>query len=190
VTRLLATFSEVSLIYQLAYVLRLLNVNQISWVDWLSWTMVLQVVVSQIFVWGSILTKQLKLFYYEELGWAFIYMANTVATIYLYLTVASFGGRGLLLAYNLIFGVVYVPWQFIHLYSLYADARQRQDEDGAQTAVSWQSLGKGLHRSIYVKNPTTTSQAWGGFMGIIWMTSYWATLIPLWAYQIIQIGGI
>ena len=47
-TRLLATFSEVALIYQLAYVIRLLNVARVGWVDVLSWLMVVQVVVSQV----------------------------------------------------------------------------------------------------------------------------------------------
>ena len=70
VTRLLATFSEVAYIYQFSYVIRLLNVGQVGWVDALSWLMVLEVVVSQGFVWGAILSGRVGLYFFEELGWA------------------------------------------------------------------------------------------------------------------------
>jgi hypothetical protein len=39
-----------------------------------------------------------------------------------------------------------------------------------------------------VKNQTSESQAWGSLIGVIWMTSYWATLIPVWVYLIVR-GG-
>jgi hypothetical protein len=51
-TRRLATFSEVAFIYLLSHVLRLLNIYHAGWVNVLSWAMVLQVVISQCFVWG------------------------------------------------------------------------------------------------------------------------------------------
>ncbi len=181
-TRLFATFSEAALIYQLAYVLRLLNVDRVGWVEALSWWMVVQVVVSQCFVWGTILTGRLKLFYYEELGWALIYALNTVASVYLYATGDNLGGRELLLQLNLLFGVVYLPWQFIHLRVLRADARRR----GARPGVTWNTLAKGMHQSIHTKNQTSKSEAWGGLVGITWMASYWATLIPMWVYTIVR----
>ena len=53
-TRLFATFSEVTYVYQFAYVLRRLNVDQVGWVNALSWVMVIQVVISQCLVWGAI----------------------------------------------------------------------------------------------------------------------------------------
>ncbi len=185
-TRLLATFSEVALIYQLAYVIRLLNVAQVGWVNALSWLMVVQVVISQGFVWGTILTGRLKLFFYEELGWGLIYAINTILSAYLYATVDSFGGRELLLYLNLLFGVVYLPWQFIHLRVLRSDARLSENEEGMQTSVTWDVLARRLHQSIHMKNQTSKSQAWGGLVGIIWMTGYWASLIPMWVYQIVR----
>ena len=45
--------------------------------------MVVQVVISQGFVWGAILTERLALYFYEELGWAIIFAANTIASAYL-----------------------------------------------------------------------------------------------------------
>ena len=56
VTRVLATFAEVAWIYQFSHVIRLLDLEQVGWVEVLSWLMVLQVVVSQFFVWGAIAT--------------------------------------------------------------------------------------------------------------------------------------
>ena len=79
-TRLLATFAEVAFIYQLSHVLRLLNVDRLGWVDALSWLMVAQVVISQCFVWGAILTGRLALYFWEELGWAILVAANAVAS--------------------------------------------------------------------------------------------------------------
>jgi hypothetical protein len=80
VTRLFATFSEIAYIFLLSHVLRLLNINNVEWVIALSWVMVALVVISQGFVWAAILTEQLKLYYYEELGWALIFVANTIAS--------------------------------------------------------------------------------------------------------------
>ncbi len=114
VTRLLATFSEVAYIYLFSHVLRLLKVRQVGWVVVLSWLMVLQVVISQVFVWVAILTEQFQFYYYEELGWALIFAANTTASAYLYLTVGTFGGRDVLLLLSVLFGAVYLPWQIIH----------------------------------------------------------------------------
>jgi hypothetical protein len=185
-TRLLATFSEVALIYQLSHVIRLLNVVQADWVDVLSWLMVVQVVISQCFVWGAILTGRLKLYYYEELGWALIYAANTIVSAYLYATVDNFGGREFLIQLNLLFGVVYLPWQLIHLRVLRSNALREGSEEGLRTSATWNALVRGLHQSIHVKNRTSESQAWGGLVGVIWMASYWATLIPMWVYQIVR----
>ena len=180
-TRFFATFSEVALIYQLAYVIRLLNIEQVGWVDALSWLMVVQVSVSQIFVWTSILTGKLNLFFYEEIGWGLVYTMNTITSAYLYLTVDNFGGRGILIQLNLLFGLVYLPWQLVHLRELRLDAQGE-----VFTAMTWKSLARGLNKAIYVKNQTSDSKSWGGLVGIIWMTAYWATLIPMWAYLIIQ----
>ena len=64
VTRLLATCVEVAWIYQFSYVIRLLNIDDVGWVDALSWMMVAQVVISQVFVWGAILTERLALYFF------------------------------------------------------------------------------------------------------------------------------
>ncbi|MGI9432602.1 MAG: hypothetical protein ACR2PQ_10330 [Myxococcota bacterium] len=180
-TRLLATFSEVAYIYLLSHVIRLLNVDQVGWVDALSWVMVLQVVISQGFVWRAILTEQLAFYFYEELGWFVIIAANTIASSYLHATVETQGGRELLLQVNLAFGALYLPWQCIHLRALLLDARAG-GEAARPRAVSGQQLAAGLRRSIEVRNPRTDGESWGGLVGLTWMVGYWATLIPLWMH--------
>ena len=67
-TRLLATFSEVALIYQFAYLLRILNVAQVGWINVLSWGMVLQVVISQFFVWGNCAYGQAEVIFLRRTG--------------------------------------------------------------------------------------------------------------------------
>jgi len=183
-TRLLATFSEVALIYQLATLLRLLNTSRLGWIDLLAGGMLGVVLVSQVFVWGQVLTGRLALFFYEELGWLLIYAANTFASVYIYITVDISGGRLLLLQLNLLFGALYLPWQVIHLRFLRANARQRLLEDGPTETVSRGLLMKGLQRALHLRNQSSEASAWGGWVGALWMTAYWATLMPLWVFLI------
>ncbi len=186
-TRLLATFAEVAFIYQFSHVIRLLNVDHVGWVNALSWVMVLQVVISQGFVWWAILTRRLVFYYYEELGWAIIFAANTIASAYLYATVDTLAGGEILIQLNLLFGLVYLPWQFIHVRALRSDARTGAETAEPRTGVTWKLLAKGVGRSIHVRNRTSDAEAWGGLVGLTWMASYWATLIPLWVKHVVGV---
>jgi hypothetical protein len=185
VTRLLATFVEVAWIYQLSYVIRLLNISDVEWVNGLSWMMVGQVVVSQIFVWGAILTGRLALYFCEELGWALIFGANTAASGFLYWTIESFAEREILLQLNLLFGVIYLPWQLVHLRSLRAEAMAMAT--GKSQALTRKRLASRLRQSLHERNQSTDAASWGGLVGLTWMTAYWATLIPLWVHQIVMV---
>jgi len=180
-TRLLATFSEVAYIYQFSYVLRFLNGGQAAWVDLLSWVMVVQVVISQGFVWSAILTKRLDLYFYEEVGWLVIFAANTAASVSLYVMGGTPADALILLQLNLLFGAGYLPWQVFHLRSLRAEARAGQDESGG---VHWR---QGLGDALWQRSPRTEASAWGGLIGLTWMLAYWATLIPLWVYQVAKV---
>jgi hypothetical protein len=186
-TRVLATFAEVAYIYEFSHVIRLLNIDHVGWVDALSWVMVLQVVISQGFVWGAILTERLMLYFYEELGWAVIFAANTIASAYLYATVDTLGGRETLLQLNLLFGVVYLPWQFVHTRALRLDAKAAGEAAEPGAAVTWKRLARGLHESIHVRNRKTDAEAWGGVVGLTWMVSYWATVIPIWVNHVVGV---
>ena len=182
-TRILATFSEVAYIYQFSYVIRFLNVEHVGWVDTLSWVMVAQVVISQGFVWGAILTKRLDLYFYEELGWLVIFLANTGASVFLYLEPNLPRDGNFLLQLNLVFGVGYLPWQLLHLRSLRAEARA---DPGTEFSggVRWR---EGLRDSIHQRSPRTDAKAWGGLIGLTWMVAYWASLIPLWVHAVAKV---
>jgi hypothetical protein len=184
VTRVLATFAEVAWIVQFSHVLRLLNLEHVGWVTLLSWFMVFQVVLSQGFVWGAILTGRPSLYFFEEVGWALIFVANTIASAYLYQTLDHPGGREHLLQLNLLFGIVYLPWQLIHLRALRADARQSEASTGPNPPVTRSLVVGHLRRSFHERNRATDAASWGGLVGLTWMTAYWATLIPMWVHQV------
>ena len=62
----------------------------------------------------------------SEMGWGMIFVIHTVAGALLYWTLDNFGGRELLLQLNLLFGVVYLPWQLIHLRALRLRAKHQK----------------------------------------------------------------
>ncbi len=186
VTRLLATFSEVAYIYQLSVVLHVLNVDDVGWLTFLAWWMVVQVSISQILVWGAILSERLVLYFYEELGWFIIFAANTVASAWLYWTTDA-GAAAILLQLSLLFGLGYLPWQVIHLRLQITDARRGRADVGPDGSRAAQPLAVGLRRSIFERNPTSDAAAWGGLVGLSWMVGYWATLIPAWMYWIVVV---
>jgi ABC-type transport system involved in cytochrome c biogenesis permease component len=187
VTRVIATFSEVAYIYQFAHVLRLLNLDHVGWIDGLATLMVVQVVISQAFVWSAILTGRHTLYVYEEIGWGVIFLANTIASTFLLMTLEVDGGRLLLLELSLAFGAVYLPWQGIHLNALRTNAQKRDSTSNANnTPLDRSLIMDNLRRSFFERNRSTSAAAWGGWVGLTWMTAYWATLIPLWVYLVIH----
>lgn len=184
-TRLLATFSEIAYVFLLSHVLRLLNIYHVRWVDIFSWLMVAQVVISQCMVWTAILSEQFEFYFYEELGWALIFAANTAASAYLYLTISASRGDDIVLALSLLFGVVYLPWQIIHLAGLRAEAISNRKKFESGSIPISKRVATGLHKSMCVKNIRTDARSWGGPVGLTWMTAYWATLIPIWINYIV-----
>jgi hypothetical protein len=174
-TRTLATFSEVAYIFQFSEVLRRLAPEGESLIAGLSWLMVAAVVVSQGFVWSAIACGRSSLYFWEELGWFVLFAANTVASVLLWL---SMDEARLLLGLNLVFGTLYLPWQTLHLRSILARA---SEEDPATAHHVWT---EGLRRALLERNRSVDAEAWGGPIGLMWMTAYWATLIPLWVYTV------
>jgi len=186
-TRLLATFAEVAFVYQLSRVLRLLDVESLGWVEVLSWYMVAQGVVSQLCVWGAILSGRQALYFWEELGWAILVAANALASLGLWPSRAALGEAAIFLPINLVFGVVYLSWQVANLRLQIADARRAGETLAPVVRASRQQLALGLRRAIHERHRTTDATAWGGFVGLTWMVGYFATLLPLWANQIVVV---
>lgn len=189
VTRLFATFAEVAWIALFAYVLRLFNSNHTQWITILSWWMVAQVVICQGLVWTGIVTERHEFFFYEESGWLLMFATNMIASAYLYLTVDPSGDKGILLLLNVLFGILYVPFEILHLASLRKEARMNHRPIEADARPIAVRIVTGLIRSIRVKNRDTTAEAWGGLVGLTWMVGYCATLVPIWLYYIVQVLG-
>jgi hypothetical protein len=174
-TRFLATFAEIAYIIQFSHVLRVLDSEHVLFVSALSWLMVAQVVISQVLVWAAILTERRALYFYEELGWAIIFAANTIASAYLCVRAGVPANHQILLQLNLLFGAVYLPWQFLHLRMLRANASRSAGDGGSA----------GLLQAIRVRNRRTDAESWGGLLGLSWMIGYWATIIPVWVYAVV-----
>ena len=177
-TRLFSTASEIVYIYAFSRALRLLNAGDVAWVSSLSWSMVVFATTSQVFVWTAVLTGQFRYYYYEELGWLLIFIANTAASAYLYATTDAHGGREVLLQLSLVFGAAYLPWQYLHLHVLWGNGEAAPVTGG---------LAHGLKRAIELKNRRTDAESWGGIVGLIWMATYWATLIPIWVFYVVMV---
>ena len=112
-----------------------------------------------------------------------IFAANTVASAFLYWTVDALAGREILIQLNLLFGLVYLPWQFIHLRTLRADAEAGDERE----ALTWKLLASHLGRSFHETHRSTDAASWGGLVGLTWMTAYWASLVPLWVHQVVMV---
>jgi hypothetical protein len=106
------------------------------------------------------------------------------------LCLAGRGGGHTLLQLNLLFGLVYLPWQIIHLSVLRANARRADDAAETKAPISLQLLASNLGRSLHERNAATDAASWGGVVGLSWMTAYWATVIPIWVYQIVRITAV
>jgi len=186
-TRLLATFAEIGFVSLLATVLRRLNLERLAWVDALSWWMVVQVVISQGFVWAAILSGRFALYFWEELGWAILVAANALASLGLYSNADALGDAVILLQINLAFGVVYLGWQVANLRLQIVDARRAGESLRPTLRGARMRLREGLRRSLQERHPTTDATAWGGLIVLLWMAGYFATLLPLWAHRILVV---
>ena len=90
----------------------------------------------------------------------------------------------------MLFGILYLPWQVIHLTTLGASARMNSGLIGASSSSSISMrLTTGLRRAMREKTRRTDADSWGGLIGLTWMTGYWATLIPIWVYYIVGVLG-
>jgi hypothetical protein len=185
VTRVLATFAEVAWIALLSTVLRRLNVAGVAWIQALAWWMVVQVVISQAFVWRAIATGRYRDYVYEEAGWAILIAAHTLASAGLFLGADVSGGGRALLGWNVLFGAGYLPWQGFHLRALAAEARGQEQARGASDL----GVAARLRRALLERNVTTDADSWGGVIGLTWMTAYWATLVPAWVYAVVRVAA-
>jgi hypothetical protein len=86
-----------------------------------------------------------------------------------------------------LFGILYVPFEVVHLASLYAEEKRNGRRSVPASAPLSTRLAKGVWRSIRIKNRRTDPASWGGPVGLIWAIGYWAILIPPWTYVIVRV---
>lgn len=187
-TRTLATIKELAFVYLMSRVLRELNSSHIAWIDMLSWLMVVLVVIAECFVWGAVLLYRFRYYVYEESTWLFICIANTVASLSLWQATEPASGRGLLLGLNFVFAVSYVPFQLLNLRFLWLNAVRNPAPAAGERPLTAR-LMEGVVRSIRTKNRRTDPEAWGGWLGLLWMIGYFATFVPTWMYCIAKVLG-
>ena len=105
----------------------------------------------------------------------------------LFATLDDLDHRRSLLVLNLLFGLVYLPWQFIHVRALRADAMPADDVTDLPQKVTWRVVEEGVRESVHTPNRKTDAEAWGGVVGLMWMFGYWATLIPIWVHHVVGV---
>ena len=183
ITRFFVTFVEISYIYMFSYVIRIINNYELLIVDIFSLLMVIQVSISQFFVWTAILTKNENLYFYEEIGWFIIFLLNFLCSAIILLTLKVFNNFEILLYLNLLFGIGYLPWQIFHLKSIKARVNKLKNDNSGNYIRT--TLVQGFKYSLKKRVVSHNPEDWGGMIGFTWMLNYFVTLIPVWVYFII-----
>ncbi|MCR9096990.1 MAG: hypothetical protein NXI30_22440 [bacterium] len=185
VTRVLATFSEVAYVSFFAVALMRLDPTGRPGVQAIAIFMVAAATISQGFVWTAILTDRYRLYVYEEIGWLVLFAGHTVGAGWLFFDDPTDAGTRSLLVLALVFGAGYLPWQLFHLRFLVREAREQERDPapgGGDTSISQR-----VRATLFVRERATSSEAWGGIIGVTWMAAYWVLVIPVWMHVILRV---
>lgn len=179
ITRILATFTEISWIYQLSYIAQTIEVpaDSAAVADLLAQLMLVQCAISQLYVWVTVISGVGHWMFWEELGWAVIFILNTTINWWGRAD-PHYQGHARI---SIVYACLFLPYHLgLHLPSLYK-SRAKELATGVTTTLSWE----GIRRAATVRKPTRNLEDFGGFVGAIWMVGYWAVL-PLWHAYIIS----
>ena len=185
VTRVLATFSEVAYVAFFALALTRLDPVGRPGIQAIAIAMVAAATISQGFVWTAILTGRYRLYVYEEIGWLLLFAGHTAGAAWLFAAGPATDAARLLLILSLIFGGVYLPWQGFHLRFLLTEARAQ--EEGPPPATARTPIASRVRAALFSRRRTTSSEAWGGLIGVTWMAAYWVLVIPIWMHVVLRI---
>lgn len=185
VTRVLATFSEVAYVAFFALALTRLDPVGRPGIQAIAISMVVAATISQGFVWTAILTGRYRLYVYEEIGWFLLFASHTAGAAWLFVVGPATDGTRLLLLLALIFGGVYLPWQGFHLRFLLTEARAQ--EAGPPPVMARTPVASRVHAALFSRRRETSSEAWGGLIGVTWMAAYWVLVIPVWMHVVLRI---
>ncbi|KAL5246948.1 hypothetical protein ACHWQZ_G018974 [Mnemiopsis leidyi] len=172
-TRLLATFSEMSWLIILSEVARDLNSTTVEspTIDLLADILPPICALAQCFVWSSIILHTDSLMFYEEFSWFLLFVINTGINTIFFLH----GNHSILVSLSLLHGALYLPWQTLHLkYILSLD-----DPALSLSHVTCSRIQAGLRRALWYRKRSVARVDWGGWIGESWMFCYWVVM-PVW----------
>ena len=147
--------------------------------------MVIQVTISQFFCWGAILIKYERFYFYEELGWFIIFLFNSICSIILLNSNIS-SDHNILVILNIIFGILYLPWQVFHLKSILNRIKGNKDIQNQSMKFNVEKMKMEFNNSFHERKVTYEQSDWGGVVGIMWMYGYWILIIPIWVFYIVR----
>ncbi|MFL2900580.1 MAG: hypothetical protein ACJZ62_02650 [Candidatus Pelagibacterales bacterium] len=186
ITRFLVTIVEVTYIFMFSHVLRIINDEEYMFVTVLSWLMVIQVTISQFFCWGAILIKYERFYFYEELGWFIIFLLNSICSIILLNSNIS-SDHNVLIILNIIFGILYLPWQVFHLKSILDRIKGNNDIQNQSMQFNIEKMKIELNNAFHERKVSYEQSDWGRVVGIMWMYGYWILIIPIWVFYIVRV---
>lgn len=185
VTRVLATFSEIAYVTFFALALTRLDAEGRAGIQAIAAVMLVAATVSQGFVWTAILTGRYRLYVYEEVGWFLLFAGHTAGAAWLLAAGPTTDGTRLLLLLSLVFGGLYLPWQGFHLRFLLSEARAQEADP--PPAMAQTPIVSRVRAALFSRRRATSSEAWGGLIGVTWMAAYWVLVIPVWMHVVLRV---
>ena len=112
----------------------------------------------------------------EEFSWFLMFVINTgINSVFFY-----HGDQSNLVILSLVHGVLYLPWQTLHLrFILSLDDPPLSLRDVTITRVV-----RGLKRAVWYRKRSVVREDWGGWIGESWMFCYWVVM-PVWLATIV-----
>ena len=185
ITRIMATFAEMFLLYQLSVIATDLNHIREDglqvWIDFFAWTMVISDAIAQCCVWSSLVLETDILMWYEEANWALMFTLNTIINLFYFFSgdYQQSDPRWQCIWLSLLFGAIYLPWQIgLHLPMINSDERKKARKQ-EKTEISCEQVSRGCFRAWFHRKPSQKYKDWGRGVGAFWMFGYWI-LEPIW----------
>ncbi|XP_063693635.1 uncharacterized protein LOC134825387 [Bolinopsis microptera] len=178
ITRLLATFSEVSWLIMLSEVAKDLDTLTVQspTISLLADTLPPICILAQCFVWSSIILHTDSLMFWEEFFWFLLFIINTgINLVFLH-----HGHHSILITLSLLHGALYLPWQILNLKFILS----LDDPPFCFSDVTVTRVVQGLKRAVWYRKQSVVREDWGGWIGESWMFCYWVVM-PVWLATIV-----
>ena len=94
--------------------------------------------------------------------------------------------HNILVILNIIFGILYLPWQVFHLKSILNRIKGNKDIQNQSIQFNKEKMKMELNNSFHERKVTYEQSDWGGVVGIMWMYGYWILIIPIWVFYIVR----